>query len=161
MTPATLFGSSTSDFTAIQLSARALVVFVFALALFRMLPRKSLGDTSVIDVLLTLLVGSGLSRALTGNAPLGPTLVAMTVLGLLWVGLSWLTVHSERISQLVKGRPMVVIREGRVDETVLRRVQMGRRDLEQKLRMQGYRRPEEVALAYVERNGSVSVLGET
>ncbi|MHA6346019.1 DUF421 domain-containing protein [Roseivivax sp. CAU 1761] len=143
------------------MSLRAALIFVFAVVLLRLLPRKSLANTSVIDVMLTVLLGSSLSRALTGNAPLGPTLVASLVLGLLWIAFSWLAVRNETLSFLLKGRPIEVIRDGEVLVDALRRAQMGRRDLEQSLRRQGYRRPEEVKRAFIERNGAISVIEET
>ncbi|MSU90273.1 DUF421 domain-containing protein [Rhodobacteraceae bacterium 2CG4] len=153
-----IFGSSPNGMTALQLAARAVVIFVFAVTLFRMLPRKSLGNTSVTDVLLTVLIGSSLSRVLTGNAPLGPVLIACLVLSALWVAMSWLAVHNEWVSRLVKGRPMVVIRDGEVQDDVLRQTQMGKRDLEQSLHQQGLRGPGDVERAYIERNGAVSVV---
>ena len=155
-----MLGDASSDLTVLQVSLRAVVVFVFATALFRCLPRKSLADTTVIDLILTLLIGSSLSRALTGNAPIGPVLAACVVLGLLWILLGLLSVRSERFSNLVKGRPLEVIRDGTLDEAVLKHAHMGRRDLEQKLRMQGYARIEDVPCAYIERNGAISVLEE-
>ena len=72
-----LLGDTSTDLTALQLALRAVVVFCFAIGLFRLLPRKSLANTSVIDVVLTVLIGSSLSRALTGNAPLGRSLSAV------------------------------------------------------------------------------------
>ncbi len=155
-----IFGSSSVDLGAMQLAARAAVVFLFAVALFRLLPRKSLGDTSVVDFVLTILIGSSLSRALTGNAPLGPVLLGCLVLGALWVGMSWLAIHSDGFSHLVKGRPIVLVRDGVIDGKALRRAQMGECDLLQNLRLQGYAGPEEIGLAYLERNGAISVVRE-
>ena len=155
-----VLGDASSDLTVLQVSLRAIVVFVFATVLFRCLPRKSLADTTVIDLILTLLIGSSLSRAMTGNAPIGPVLAACVVLGLLWNLLGLLSVRSERFFTLVKGRPLEVIRDGKLDEAVLKRAHMGRRDLRQKLRMQGYARIEDVPRAYIERNGAISVLEE-
>ncbi|MHA6345929.1 DUF421 domain-containing protein [Roseivivax sp. CAU 1761] len=142
----------------LQLAARATVIFVFAVALFRVLPRKSLANTSVVDFLITILIGSSLSRALTGNAPLGPTLLACVVLSALWFAMSWLAVRSEAFSYMVKGRPLTVIEAGRVNDGALRAAQMGMRDLEQNLRQQGYRSPDEVGHACIERNGAISVV---
>lgn len=155
-----LLGDASSDLTALQVGLRGVLVFLFAVALFRLLPRKSLADTSVIDLVLTLLIGSSLSRALTGNAAIGPTFVACIVLAALWIGMGMLAMRSEWASRLLKGRPLEIIRDGKVDEAALRRAHMGRRDLEQKIRGQGYRRVEDVPLAYIERNGSVSVVSQ-
>lgn len=74
--------------------------------------------------------------------------------------MGWLSIHSDMVSRLVKGRPLEVIRDGKVDEAVLRRAQIGRRDLEQKVRGQGYARIEDVPRAYIERTGSLSVVSE-
>lgn len=153
-----IFGVSANDLTAPQIAARAAVAFVFAVGLLRLLPRKSLANTSVIDVLLTVLLGSSLSRALTGNAPLGPVLAACVALSAMWIAMSWIAIRWEWFSRIVKGRAMVVIRDGEVDERMLRHAQMGMADLEQSLRLQGYDGPDEVGLAYIERNGSVSVV---
>ncbi|SOE18859.1 uncharacterized protein DUF421 [Hoeflea halophila] len=155
-----LLGDTSTDLTALQLALRAAVVFCFAVGLFRLLPRKSLANTSVIDVVLTVLIGSSLSRTLTGNAPMWPVMVGCLTLAGLWVAMGWLAIHNDLVSRIVKGRPLEVIRDGNVDEAVLRRAQMGRRDLEQKLRGQGFARVQDVPRAYIERNGSVSVVSK-
>ncbi len=155
-----LLGDTSTGLTALQLALRAIVVFCFAIGLFRLLPRKSLANTSVIDVVLTVLIGSSLSRALTGNAPLGPVMVGCLTLGALWIAMGWLAIHNDLFSRVLKGRPLEIIRDGRINEAALRRAQMGHRDLEQKLRGQGYARIEDVPRAYIERNGSVSVVSE-
>ena len=153
-------GDASTDLTALQLAFRAVVVFCFAIGLFRLLPRKSLANTSVIDVVLTVLIGSSLSRTLTGSAPMWPVMVGCLTLGALWVAMGWLALQNDLISRIVKGRPLEVIRDGKIDEAALRRAQMGRRDLEQKLRGQGYAQVQDVPRAYIERNGSVSVVSE-
>jgi len=153
-------GDTSTDLTVLQLALRAVVVFCFAVGLFRLLPRKSLANTSVIDVVLTVLIGSSLSSTLTGNAPLWPVMVGCLTLGALRIAMGWLAIHNDLISRIVKGCPLLVIRDGNIDEAALRRAQMGRRDLEQELRGQGYARVQDVPRAYIERNGSVSVVSE-
>ena len=74
--------------------------------------------------------------------------------------MGWLSIHSDMSTRLVKGRPLEVIRNGKVVEAVLRRAQMGQRDLEQKVRGQDYARLEDVPRAYIERNGSLSVVSD-
>lgn len=141
-----------------QMANRAVVIFLYAIMLYRLIPRKAFGNSAVVDIVVTVIAGSALSRALTGNAPLLPTLAATAALLFLHVLVSVLSRHSEAISRLVKGRPVRIVRDGKVDWQMMSRAQLGERDLAEHLRLNGVAGAEEVAEAYLERNGSVSVI---
>ena len=141
-----------------QMTIRAVIIFFYAIVLYRLIPRKAFGNSAVVDIVVTVIAGSSLSRALTGNAELLATLAATAGLLLLHVFVSSLTRHSELVSKLVKGRPALLVRDGKVDWKMMRRVQLGERDLTENLRLNGVGSPDEVAEAYLERNGSVSVI---
>ena len=65
---------------------RALVVFIYGLAIVRVAGRRVFGKWAALDIIVSVIVGSNLSRALTGQASLGGTLAATTVLMVLhWV----------------------------------------------------------------------------
>lgn len=141
-----------------QMIIRAVIIFSYAIILYRLIPRKAFGNSAVVDIVVTVIAGSALSRALTGNAELLPTLAATAALLILHVLLSVLTRHSELVSKLVKGRPVRLVQDGKVDREMMRRVQLGERDLTEHLRLSGVGDPGEVAEAYLERNGAVSVI---
>jgi uncharacterized membrane protein YcaP (DUF421 family) len=140
------------------MSIRAVIVFFYAIILYRLIPRKAFGNSAVVDIVVTVIAGSSLSRALTGNAELLATLAATAALLLLHVLLSVLTRRSEFVSKLVKGRPVRLVQDGKVDWKMMRRAQLGERDLGENLRLNGVAGPGDVAEAYLERNGSVSVI---
>jgi uncharacterized membrane protein YcaP (DUF421 family) len=142
-----------------QMTLRAVVVFVFAVAIVRAGHKRFLGRSTAFDLVLGFVLGSVLSRAITGNAPFGPTLVAGAAL----VGLHWLLAaaafHSHRVGVLVKGRPREVVRAGELDSAAMRRAHLTRDDLLEALRLEaGLDDPRAVELAMLERNGDVSVL---
>jgi uncharacterized membrane protein YcaP (DUF421 family) len=141
-----------------QMSIRAAVVFVYAVALYRLLPRRALGGSAVIDVVLAIIVSSSLSRAMTGNAPLPETMAAVSVMAGLYYAMTVLARRSDGFASLVKGRPIVLVRDGRIDPAGLRTAQFGRVDLDQHLRHSGVASVGDVRQAQVERDGSVSVL---
>jgi uncharacterized membrane protein YcaP (DUF421 family) len=58
------------------MSLRGLSVFLFGLALLRVFGRTAFGKQSPLDIVVAIVVGSNLSRTLTGNAPLLPTFAA-------------------------------------------------------------------------------------
>ncbi len=153
-----IFGESPDTIVWWQMCARAALIFLYALALYRLLPRKAFGGMAAVDIVLTVVVGSSLSRALTSNAPLIPTLAATALLAVLYVALSWATPRAEWLSRLAKGRPIRLVHEGKVDREAMRRAQLGERDLSENLRLKGVRSPEQVEEAYLERNGAISVI---
>ncbi len=64
-----IFGRDDAVDTA-QLVARACLIFVYGLVLVRLAGRRVFGRWSALDIIVSIVVGSNLSRALTGNAPL-------------------------------------------------------------------------------------------
>jgi uncharacterized membrane protein YcaP (DUF421 family) len=78
-----------------QMSVRAVLNFAYALTLYRVLPRRAYGGSANVDTVLTVIIGSNLSRALTGNAPLVETMAATTLMG----GLHYLLALAARRSR--------------------------------------------------------------
>lgn len=152
-----VFGTSSSDIGALQMTARGIVVLAYGLVLVRVFGRRIFGRWSPLDVVLSVLIGSNLSRALTGNAPLFATLFASTaIVGIYW-GLARLAREAGWVSWLVKGREVVLIRDGRVDWDEVRRQNLGPRDLDEALHAAGCEGAEEVRLARLERNGDINI----
>ncbi len=141
-----------------QMSVRAVLIFAYALTLYRLLPRRAFGGSAAVDIVLTVIIGSNLSRALTGNAPLVATMVATTLMGGLYYLLASAARRSDRFSRLVKGRPLLVIRDGELIEDALRGAQIGHGDLMENLRLQGIDDVRAVREGRIERNGEFSVL---
>lgn len=155
-----LIGQDTPHIAWWQMSIRAAIIFVYAILLYRLAPRRSFSNLSAQDIVLTVILGSSLSRALTGNAPLIPTLVATGLVVALYVGVTAIAPHSQIVSRLVKGRPITLVREGKVDWPAFRSAQFGENDITELMRLNGLRELSEVEEAHLERNGQVSVISK-
>jgi uncharacterized membrane protein YcaP (DUF421 family) len=144
-------------FTAMAL--RAIIVFVTGVVLLRLGARRSIGRNAGFDILLGIVLGSVLSRAVNGSAAFWPTLGASLVLVVLHGLLAWLTTRWSGLSRLVKGRPELLIRDGVIDAAALRRCSISAEDLDESLRVNGNVVADaQVAEARLERNGEISVL---
>jgi uncharacterized membrane protein YcaP (DUF421 family) len=145
--------------TALQMVARAAAVYLWGLAILRLAGPRLLGRFSALDVVVGIVLGSVLSRAVNGTAPLLPTLLASAALLVLHWALAALACRFPPVSRATKGRPVPLILEGRVLEENLRRHSIGRHDLEEALRIAGHRPGAPgVEEAHLERNGRVSVV---
>ncbi len=154
-----LLGLEADTLTAWQMAARAPVVYVAALAMVRLGEKRFLGKSTAFDVILAIILGSVVSRAITGSSPFFATLGAGVVL----VGLHWLlavaTFHSDRFGVLVKGTPRELVRDGRILWDGMRKSHVGERDLLGALRANGrLEDPVDVRVARLERDGDISVI---
>ena len=153
-----LIGQDGGDITWWQMSVRAAIVFLFGLALVRAAGKRVFGKWTAIDIVISIVIGSNLSRALTGNAAFLETMVATAVLVALHSLLIAAGVRWPALGHLLKGRGVQLVEDGRADTRVMRRHGIGEHDLEEALRDAGLDDLSKVRAAYLERNGDISVL---
>ena len=149
------------NLTALQMGARALVVYVVTLAIIRLGKKRFMGRATAFDVIVGIVLGSIASRAITGNAPMVPALTAAAVVMALHWGFSAVAVRWEFFGRVIKGRSRLLIKDGEVDENEMRAAHMTSRDLLVAVREQGVSEISQVSEARLERDGSVSVLGKS
>ena len=142
-----------------QIVLRAIFVLMVWLIIVRLADRRLLGKYSAFDVVLAVMLGSVLSRAINGSAPLWGALAAAAVLvAMHWV-LSFLSFRWHAFGHLVKGSPRTLIVDGKVYEDELRRNFITSHDLGEMLRLQGrIDDPAQARLATLERNGQISAI---
>ncbi len=154
-----LLGPEASKANPGQAMLRAVLVYGFAVLLVRLGNKRFLGRNSGIDILLSVILGSVLSRGVNGTSPLRSTLAACAAL----VGLHWvfaaLAYRSKLLGKLVKGEPSVLVDDGQPRSQTMRQSHISEDDLQEAIRIQG--KLEEVAKvkkARLERNGEISVI---
>ena len=151
-------GLESHDISAVQMGLRAVVVYVVTLLIVRAAKKRFMGRATAFDVILGIMLGSIVSRAVTGNAPLVPALGAAAVLVAMHWLFSALAVHWHGFGRIIKGRGLVLVRDGQIDHEVLRKAHMTDRDLWEDLRDRSIFDLKEVAEACLERSGKVSVI---
>jgi uncharacterized membrane protein YcaP (DUF421 family) len=152
-----VFGT-TPHITWAQECARAVVIFAYGLAIVRLVGRRVFGKWAALDIIVSVVVGSNLSRALTGSAELWGTLAATTLLmALHWI-LSHLAARFPTLSRVFEGRPVHLGEDGRVDGRALRRHAVSEADLGEALRGSGLEDPSDARRVVLEPSGKISVL---
>jgi uncharacterized membrane protein YcaP (DUF421 family) len=152
-----IFGSG-QDLAWYQECARAVLIFIYGLALVRIAGRRIFGKWSALDIVVSIIIGSNLSRTLTGSAQLWGTLAATTLLvALHWV-LARLVAFSPGFSQIIEGRAVELARHGEPSHPVRERYAVSQSDLDEALRQSGV---DDIAAARVvtlEPSGKITVL---
>lgn len=138
---------------------RTILIYSIILLGLRVMGKRQISQLQTSELVVTLLI-SELAVApiqepdqpfLTGLLPI-VTLVAFEVL------ISFFMLKSGKFRQMVCGKPIVVIENGRVLQHQMRRLRMTTEDLFEQLRQNGAFYLEEVAFAVVETNGLLSVV---
>lgn len=141
-----------------QECGRAVVIFAYGLALVRLSGRRVFGKWSALDIVVSVIVGSNLSRALTGSAPLIGTVAATTLLmALHWV-LAQAAARSEPLSRILEGSPVKLSEGGANDRPILVRHAISPGDLDESLRQSGVESLDESRLVTLEPSGKITVL---
>jgi uncharacterized membrane protein YcaP (DUF421 family) len=151
-------GLEPKEFNYLQLTLRAIVIFIGALAMVRLGAKRFLGRKTAFDIILMFILGSMLSRAINGPAPLLPTLVAGFALIMIHRWMAMLAFRFQSFGRIVKGRDDVVISNGQVQKEAMRKHHLTDRDLLEDLRLRSIADVSEVKEARLERSGDLSVL---
>lgn len=142
-----------------QMALRAVVVLLVTVAVVRIGDKRLFGKGTAFDLVVSIMIGSVMSRAITGSAPFYPTLVAGGALvGMHWL-LAFLAVHLDWFGSIVKGTPVLLVKDGRILRDEARDSAITRNDLEQAIRSAG-NEPDlsQVKRAWLERDGTISVI---
>jgi uncharacterized membrane protein YcaP (DUF421 family) len=146
------------ELTTLQMSLRAVVVFAAALLMLRFAHKRFFAGKNAVDLLLSLVLASTLSRAINGSAAFAPTLIVGFVLVLLHNGVTRLAYHHHRFGAWVKGQPEQLVTDGKPNVAAMKKHNVTEHDLIEDLRSEGVDRVEKVARATLERSGNISVV---
>jgi len=143
----------------VSLALKTFFIYCFALLLVRVSSRRLLNVFAGFDLIVTILLGSVLSRSINGTASLLSSIIA----GSLIVFLHWLTsvavYHSKFFRVLVRGRHRLLIKNGSFNWEEMEKAHILDNDLLIELRKEnGTEKIEEVQEARLETSGQVVFL---
>ena len=142
-----------------QLILRTIVIYVVALAIIRIGKRRFMGSYTTFDILLGFIVGSILSRAITGTVRFLDMILVVGVLVILHWVIATLSYYSDYFGKVIKDKPRELIVDGEIKEDALQKSKIGKNDLMQALREEAnLESPEKVKTAYLERDGNITVI---
>ncbi|WP_276497939.1 DUF421 domain-containing protein [Pontibacter litorisediminis] len=155
-----IFGLQEETLTWWQMSARAVGVFFAALLIIRIGNHRIFGKNSAFDIVLGIIYGSILSRAITGNAPFWPTLAAAFVLVMLHKLLGSFAFHSHfRMSTFLKGSAKMLVKDGEMLCEAMEESSVTKNDLMEAVRSAGsHAGVDRIRYAYLERSGEISII---
>jgi uncharacterized membrane protein YcaP (DUF421 family) len=152
-------GSEAKDLTFVQISLRAIIIFLATLIMVRIGHKRSLARKSAFDAVLIVILASFLARAVNGTAPLFETIGAGFVVVLLNRLLALIAYQSHSFGILIKGRPELIIHEGDLVLRTMRRNHISKHDVEEDMRLNASIEDlKNIRKGFVERSGDISFI---
>ena len=140
-----------------SLYLRGIVVTIYAVAIFRINLSRIHGEHSPLDLIICIILGAILGRAILNNVPLLPSLIVTTIIILLYHFLVFLAFKSHRFGKYIKGDKIVIIKDGKYLKHNLKSCRITNNDVLQALRLQhGIEDIENIKTAILERCGQIS-----
>ena len=138
---------------------RTLLLYAVILGAVRLMGKRQISELQTSELVVTLLISdiAAIPMQDTGQ-PLLSGLLPIAILVFCEIVTSVIMLKSTRLRSLICGRPIVVINDGSIVQSELRRLRMTTEDLCEELRQKDIFCLEDVAYAIVETNGRMSIV---
>lgn len=133
--------------------------YVTLVVVLRLSGKRTLAKLNAFDLTVTVALGSTLATVLLSpDVSWAEGAVALGLLALLQLVVSWTSARLPRGRSVVNARPTLVLRDGRPDEDALRRQRLTLGELRQAVRGAGVGGLDQVAAVVLESDGTLSVV---
>jgi uncharacterized membrane protein YcaP (DUF421 family) len=140
-----------------EIVVRAAVLFFFLWAVTRIVGRATLGELSTFELLLYVTMGDLVQQGVTQqDYSVTGAVLAVGVFSLLTIALSYLAWRFPGLRPAIRGRPVIVVRDGEPLLDQMARQRLPFDDVAEAAREQGIRRISDIELGVLEPNGKLS-----
>ena len=138
---------------------RAIIIYVVIIIAVRLMGKRQVGELKPHELVITILISAIAVIPLEENSmPLANCLVPILLFVSLEIIMSVISMKSLWFRNLLQGRPIFIIRQGKLDQKKLKQLRLTMDDVVDALRQKDVFDISQVEDAVIETNGSISVL---
>ncbi|HEX7706148.1 MAG TPA: YetF domain-containing protein [Thermoanaerobaculia bacterium] len=153
----TLIGSWSG---AAQTVIGGLLAFAALVTMIRISGKRTVAKWNAFDLIVTVALGSTLATTIvSGTVPLLTGLAAFLLLIAAQFAITWLSVRTAVVRNVVKSEPSLLVRQGNFDRDMMRRERVTEQEVWTAARRRGFGDLRDVAAIVLETDGSFSVIG--
>jgi uncharacterized membrane protein YcaP (DUF421 family) len=143
----------------LQLVLRSVVVYAALLLALRLFGKREVGQFTLFDLVLVLLVANAVQPAITGpDTSITGGLIIIATMFVINRMIAYLRPRSSFLRRWTDGDPTILARDGQWIMPALRREGLDLEDCQMALREHGFADVSEVGLAVLETDGTISVV---
>lgn len=138
---------------------RTAILYVFVILGLRIMGKRQIGDMQPNELVITILISEIAAIPIQDiNQPVVNGIIAIFMLVVLEILISFLSMKSVKARQVINGKSAVIVKDGQLDQKLMKRMRVTVADLMEVLRIQNVFHIDQVAYAILETNGQLSVL---
>ena len=142
----------------IKIIFRISFFYFFILIIYRMMGKREVGQLGIIDLIVSILIAELVVISIDDlELSILYSLIPVICLVALQMLLSYGSLKSSKIRELLDGKPSFIIKYGHINYNEMIRQKYNLDDLLVQLREKGYRNIEDIEYAVLENNGTLSV----
>ena len=143
----------------IAIIIRTLILYIILTLGIRLMGKRQIGDMQPNELVVTLVISEIAAIPLQDtDQPILNGICAIFVLVVSEILLSVLALKNMTVRRLISGQSVIIIKDGVIDQTAMKKVRMTILDLVELLRGQDVFEIDDVAFAVLEVNGDLNVL---
>lgn len=143
----------------ITILLRTALIYIFLIAIMRLMGKRQLGELEVTDLVITLLLSDIATIPITDrNTPIMYAIVPVITLASFEVFTSGLSLKFPKLKMLLSPKPAVLIRDGKPVRKELEKVRISLDELLCELRQKNIADIAQVRYAILESNGKISII---
>lgn len=138
---------------------RTILLYIVIILAIRIMGKRQIGELQTSELVVTLLISDIAAIPMQNTEQsLLSGIVPILILIVCEIIISFLILKRAGFRRIICGKPIVIISDGKINQSEMHRLRMSTEDLSEELRQQGIFNIEDVGFAIVETNGKLSVL---
>jgi uncharacterized membrane protein YcaP (DUF421 family) len=137
---------------------RGAIVYLALLVMVRVSGKRTIGQFTPFDLLVVMLLSEAVSNSLSGgdNSLVGGLLIAATLVALNML-MALASSHSRKMSEILDGTAVLLGRDGKFFDDVVKKARLAKADLEEALRKADCPL-EDMKCAFLEADGAITIM---
>ena len=142
-----------------EIVLRTAIVYLFLVLILRLTGKREVGQMSILELIVILVISDAVQNSMVGeNTSLWGGLIAVGTLFVADNLLKFATRRSQRLQEALEGEPRLLVRDGRILTKALDEEGVDVDDVRAAARGAGIARLDDVRLAVLETDGSISII---
>lgn len=140
---------------------KTIFMYFFIIFVYRLMGKKEVGQLSIVDLIVSILIAELIALSIQSNKQsIFVSVVPILVLVGVQIFISFITLKSNKIRNIIDGKPIIIIKNGKLNFTEMSKLRYSLDDLLTQLRLQGIKSIDKVKYAVLENNGQLSIFNE-
>ena len=142
----------------VNIIIRSALLYIIVVLVMRLMGKRQIGELQPYELVISIMIAELASIPMEDvGVPLFKGLIPIFTLAFLHAVLSLMVLKNQKMRRLICGTPVVLIRDGKIQQREMGKIMINLSDLVEQLRVKNTLDPGDAAFAILETNGQLSV----